>query len=206
MNPQPFFAVALLAIGSAVWTASPPATALDGAVMRLRLPGGGGERLGTAVLVDREPLGQGVALYFLTAASLIDRAAGVHLTTYTDSVQTVGVLRIVAERDAGTPQPVVFSVPNAGEGFAIVGLDSRDALTVESQYMTLRSTRRIVGDRRVSTLVGCLGAPAVTDNGTFGIVTECEGDGPPIVTPLAAVRGLLSQQIPRFGAWGPLFR
>jgi len=206
LSPQPFFAVALLAIGSAVWTASPPATALDGAVMRLRLPGGGGERLGTAVLVDREPLGQGVALYFLTAASLIDRAAGVHLTTYTDSVQTVGVLRIVADHDARTPQPVVFSAPNAGEGFAILGLDSRDEVIIEPQHVTLRSARRIVGDRRLSRLVGCLGAPAVAGDGTFGIVTECEGDGPPIVTPLAAVRALLSQQVPRFGAWAPLSR
>jgi hypothetical protein len=55
----------------------------------------------------------------------------------------------------------------------------------------------VVGDRPAVLLAGCVGAPAIAPGGVFGIVRECDGERPPIVSLLSTARPALDRYMPR---------
>jgi len=192
-----------------IWSAS--ASQLDriatprdgGAVIRLRVPHGTGERLGTAVLVDRSPQRDTVTLYFLTSTHLVLRNQGVQPVRVADRWSEIDVLRIVTAHSDASPMAMRFETPNLDEAFSIAGFDGAERLVTISQRVTVVSPEHVVGDRPAS-LVGCLGAPAITEGSIFGIVVDCESGRPPTIEPLSAARLFLTQKIPTLGGWGPL--
>jgi hypothetical protein len=174
-----------------------------GAVIRLRVPHGASERLGTAVLVDRSPQRDTVTLYFLTSAHLVLRNQGVQPVQMSDRWSEIDVLRIVTAHSDASPMAMRFETPNLDEAFSIAGFDGAERLVTISQRVTVVSPERVVGDRAAG-LVGCVGAPAISEGSVFGIVVDCEAGRPPIVEPLSSARRFLTQKIPTLGGWGPL--
>jgi hypothetical protein len=65
-----------------------------------------------------------------------------------------------------------------------------------------------VSDRDVSGLAGCIGAPAMTAAGVFGIVSQCEKERCAIVLLLSMARSFIKRTVPQpasllSGAWNP---
>jgi len=58
------------------------------------------------------------------------------------------------------------------------------------------SGRFVVGDRDASGLAGCVGAPAVSDEGIYGVVGECDPNRAPVITLLSAAYSLITRQVP----------
>jgi hypothetical protein len=58
----------------------------------------------------------------------------------------------------------------------------------------------VVGDRAVSELPACVGGPATTVAGVFGIVTSCDPGRTPLVTLLRQARPFISYHIPALAA------
>ena len=167
------------------------------------MPHGAGERLGTAVLVDRSPQRDTVTLYFLTSTDLVLRNQGVQPVRVSDRWSEIDVLRIVTAHSDASPMAMRFETPNLDEAFSIAGFNGAERLVTITQRVTVISPEYIVGDRAVG-LVGCLGAPAISEGSVFGIVVDCESDRPPTIEPLSAARVFLTQKVPTLGGWGPL--
>jgi len=188
-----------LAVAAEAQETAPPYRA--GAVLRLELTLGGRERLGTAVLVDRQPRSDGVTLYFLTSSRLVPWNSTVQ-TVGIRRASDIGVLRIFAGKSDAVPLPMRFDAPGPGEAFTIAGFDEAQRLVTVSERISFVSPELVVGDRS-SGLVGCVGAPAISDGSVFGIVTDCQSDRPPTIEPLSAARRFLTPRIPSLGDFAP---
>ena len=171
-----------------------------GAVIRLQLMQGGRERLGTAVLVDRQPRFDGVTLYFLTSSRLVPWNSTIQTVSTLRRQSEIGVLRVVAGESDAVPLSMRFDAPKPGEAFTIAGFDGAQRPATISQRVSIVSPELVVGDR-VSGLVGCVGAPAIFDGSIFGIVTDCESDRTPTIEPLSAARRFLTLKIPSLGGF-----
>lgn len=66
-------------------------------------------------------------------------------------------------------------------------------VTERVRFVTSRS---VLGDRSAAHVAGCRGAPALVERGVFGLVSECDPDRVPVVTPLAAARAFITRTIP----------
>ena len=110
------------------------------------------------------------------------------LTLAAGTSVNIAILRAVAQEISIVPTPLAFHEPPAGTAFAVSGWNSGQVPTAVTQHVTRRSTLLLIGDSELSTLVGCVGAPATTEYGVFGIVTQCDAGRPPVVSLLAAAR------------------
>ena len=185
--------------------------------LRLTVTRGEGTTEATCVLIARDEQVKATAgatetvLYFLTAGRPFRRADGEPLprpsaiTITLEPGHTVeikpdalslpagttvdiAILRAVVQGTSLTPAPLAFHEPAAGSTFVVSGWNSAGAQTAVTERVTRRSTLLLTGDGDLSSLMGCVGAPAIAEYGVFGIVSQCEAGRPPVVSLLAAAR------------------
>jgi hypothetical protein len=194
----------------------PPGT---GAARPLELVYESGIFEGTCALVHAEPQDGVVVLYFVTSARLFKTAQGEPLrparairVTLADgrvvniqhdgvflpagNLVDVAVLRASAPPPAGTPASLAFDAPEPDDDFVIAGSDRDGAELTVSERVRFVSTRLVVGDRDASALVGCLGAPAISADGIYGVVSECDANRAPVVTLLSAAYAFIARHVP----------
>ncbi len=190
----------------------------DPPVVQVTISADDAEQRATAVLIRREPVDSGESLTFLTIGRLLrggrpwskeseesesrvtigggetligPAAVVVPMGTGVD----VAVVRVVTPRSALVPASLSTSAPRAGEAFRIVGLRPGGAVVTVPQQARFVSTRYVVGDRDLSALAGCLGAPALGDAGVFGVVTNCGAGRTPTITLLSAAESFLTRTV-----------
>jgi len=200
-----------------VAAAGTPADAL--AARPLHLVHESGTVDGTCALVYAESRVQDVVLYFITSARLfktpdgetLPSARAMRVTLEGGSEVTVrrqdvflpmgnlvdlAVLRAEAPADTYLPRIMTFDPPPAGSDFSIAGYDRSGALATIAEHVRFTSTRIVVGDRAAAGLVGCVGAPAISEDGIFGVVSECDADRAPVITLLAVAYPLIDRHVP----------
>ena len=167
---------------------------------------------GTGVVVGTERAGQ--VTWVLTAGALFRRADG---EPAADPVQvTVGgrtvvvpperILRPVGDLTGiallvihGLPGETLsmkldYAAPAVGGVFVIAGLSGgmREDVAERVQFV---ATRLVVGDRLLAGIDACLGAPALSERGVLGIVTDCAGGRAPVVTLVSTSRAFLARHL-----------
>ena len=188
-------------------------------VARLRLVGDGAEEHGTAVLIRHDLHGGETVLYFLTSSRLfrtaqgdarpaartievlldgqaplnVDRA-GVFMASGGGCVD-IAVFRVkTSVPTALVPQRVIYEAPHAGDGFFIPGFDQAGDPAHVAAQIRFRSTLMAIADRDVSSLHGCVGAPALNAaGGVFGVINECQPNRLPTISLLAAARHFIER-------------
>ena len=200
---------------------------LYASALRLRVVQDTGTISATCVLVHRDNRADGVVLYFVTAAHLfklptgetLPRARaidvvidGAHaiaidpddLMLPSGDIVDIAVLRAVVTHTTLVPLPLRFEQPAPESVFLIAGRD-RDGVPVTlAERVRRRASAVVVGDRDASALAGCEGAPAVAEQGVFGIVSECEAGRLPVVTLFSIARNWISQHVPGLSYRPPL--
>jgi hypothetical protein len=193
--------------------------------LRLTVTRDEGTTEATCVLIARDEQVKGsvgateTVLYFLTAGRPFRRADGErlpHASAITITLEPghtvdvkpdalslpagtsvdIAILRAVVQETSLTPAPLAFHEPAAGSIFTVSGWNSTEAPTAVTQRVTRRSTLLLIGDGDLSSLMGCVGAPAIAEYGVFGIVTQCEAGRPPVVSLLAAARRWIDAHVP----------
>lgn len=178
-----------------------------------------GEMRGTAALVRLEETQGGVTLYFLTSARLFRGPDGSHQRISTsvtlrlgptltldvkrnDVLSEVGgladlaILRATATDVAPFhPTPVVYGAPPVGAVFLLSGIDEAGVARTVSEHVRFESTLLVVGDGGAPSLVDCLGAPAVTADGVFGVLRECDPHRSPVISLLTLARPFLERHL-----------
>lgn len=161
--------------------------------------------LASAVLVHREDGAGGVVLFFLTSETVL-HPTSIALRSEPeeegtsrpdDSTLNIAVIRVLIEKSALVPAAVALDPPREGAPFFIVTFDASGSPIVVAQRTQKVSARTTTGDLELPVAVGCVGAPAFTEQGVFGIVSDCRTGQPPTITRLSAARALLRRLIPR---------
>jgi hypothetical protein len=209
-------------VAIAVITPSPTLAGDDAttpSIVAVRIATDTGEVRGTAVLIHREDGGNGVVLHFLTSSRLFEtpdgwrdtgsRAVHVRLddgrvldvnskdVLVASGFVDVAILRVTTAHAAMVPRPVIYEPPTVGTVFLISGHDQNDAQTNVVQHVRFESTLLAVGDRDASGLAGCVGAPAMSPDGVFGVVSECDSGRPPVIALLPMARPFINRYLPR---------
>ena len=188
------------------------------AVVQLRIQNEQREAVGSAVLVHREDGPEGVVLYFVTSERLLDRTPAAPGASEAeeeggmssdDVTPNITVLRIRTEKSALVPADVVMDRPAPGASFFVVTHTAAGQRIVLVQQIRTIFTSSATGSAGVPWTLGCVGAPAFTNKGVFGIVSDCPLGQPPKITLLDTRRGLLRRFIPGLhlgpdGFQGPL--
>jgi hypothetical protein len=188
-------------------------------VVRLRLVRDIAEEHGTAVLIRHDLHGSETVLHFLTSSRLFrtaqgDRRAGARpielLLDGQDPLEVeradvlmasgggcvdIAVFRVTTRvPTALVPQRVIYDAPHAGGGFFILGFDRSGGSTQVAAHIRFRSTLMAIADRDVSSLPGCVGAPAVVAaEGVFGVINECQPNRPPVISLLSVARHFIER-------------
>jgi hypothetical protein len=188
-------------------------------VFAIRVVSDSGERAGTAVLLGRERRGADEDLFMVTASELLepaDRRQGRRVPNgrlFVDSGDTrqvdpqhiflpasglfaIAVFRVTVPARPAAVRPIVYDTPPAGSVFLIAGFDQAGSRRSVVERVRFESSRYATGDRDASGLHGCIGAPAIGEQGVFGIVTECVPGRAPVITVLSLARTFLDQHIP----------
>ena len=174
------------------------------AVVQLQLTVENKKTVTSAVLVDREDSPQGVVLYFLTSDSLVRDRSVTPSPSISDyegemevqaSAPSIAVLRILTESSSLVPARVTFESPDPGAPFFIVSHDAAGAQVIIPQHIGMMSGGFAAGDVDMR-VAACVGAPAFSEKGVFGIVSECETNRPPLITLLSAEKGLVLRLVP----------
>jgi hypothetical protein len=200
--------------------ASPRAgdNAADSSVLRLRVVTDAGDVDGTGFLIHRDDRNPDVALYFLTSARLFRdpqggpspriQAARVFLggehtldvprddIFVCTGVIDVAVVRATSPSTTLVPRPLVYDPPSPGEVFHISGYGRDGARATVAERVRFLSTLLAVGDRDASALVGCVGAPAISRNGAFGLVSECTAGRTPTIALFSVARAFIERHVP----------
>jgi hypothetical protein len=204
-------AVATLCLG-ALLTPRPldaQRSATDSSVVRLQVSGESKETLATAVLVHREVREHDIVLYLLTSAQ-VPRASGSHrpdLSTVSShdfptehvvlsaKALDIAVLKIVTRDSVLVPARVSLDSPHPGDRFVVAVNDGESVASVALRARMV-STRFVITDQDLSSLPGCLGAPAFRDDAVFGVVTECLSGRAAVIALLGGVESFLRRQVP----------
>jgi hypothetical protein len=174
---------------------------------------------GTCVLIHREDRGAESVLYFLTSSHLFrgpddERPRQQTVRVQLDSGRTleirrdgisipagsaidVAVLRTATAPTGAVPRLLNYEPPSIGEVFHISGYDRHGAPVAIAQHVRFRSTLLTVGDHDTSALAGCVGAPAISQRGVFGVVTECDAGRPPVIALISVARSFIDRHLPR---------
>lgn len=167
---------------------------------------------GTGVVVGSERAGR--VTFVLTAGGLFRRADGepasdpvqVTLGGRTVVVSAERILRPVGELTGiallvvpgalGETAPVnlEYAAPAVGGVFVIAGLAGGGRVDVPERVQFV-ATRLVVGDRTLAGVEACLGAPALSEHGVLGIVTDCAGGRAPVVTLVSGSRAFLTRHL-----------
>jgi hypothetical protein len=192
----------------------------DGSVLRLQVVTDAGKTDGTCVLIHREDRGAQAVLFFLTSSRqlrepddqrllrqpnvrlLLDsgRTLDVRrddISIPAGAVVDIAVLRTAAVSTGTVPRVLNYEPPSIGEVFHISGYDHNGAPVAITEHVQFRSTLLAVGDRDTSALEGCIGAPAISSRGVFGVVTECDAGRPPVIALISVARSFIDRHLPR---------
>jgi hypothetical protein len=203
-------------VGRASANGEPPAPSLAA----VRVVSDAGEMHGTAVLIRREDTRDSATLYFLTSARLfrgpdgnyqrvsksvtlrIDKTLELDVNcndVFADGsgLVDVAILRATAPGAVALqPTPLVYGPPPVGAAFLLSGIDEAGGTTTVSEHVRFESTLLVLGDRDAPSFVDCLGTPAVTAGGVFGIVRECDAHRAPVISLLTMARSFLERHLP----------
>jgi hypothetical protein len=156
-------------------------------------------------------------LYFLTSARLFKTADGgrypaeraVYLELEDEraivkphdvllpggSIVDVAILRVAVPSTTLVPSRVVYELPASRNAFVVSGYDPTGIPVTRAEGIRFKSTRLVVGDRDASDLPGCVGAPAVSPEGVFGVVSECEVNRCPVISLLPMARPFIERHV-----------
>ena len=189
------------------------------AILRVEIVRSRGTSGGTCFLVHRERRTNDVVLYFATAAHLFKTSEGEsrgvtrHVRVLPSGeppveiseddiflprgdMLDVAVIRAAVPTTTFVPLLITFEPPRVDATFVISGYHGDGSRATLPQRVRFESTLVIVGDRIASELVGCAGAPALVEDGVFGVVSECQANRNPIVVPLTAARSFIERTVP----------
>jgi hypothetical protein len=198
-------------------TEDPPA---DDSVVKLRVVTDAGIIDGTGVVIHRDDRGSAVVLYLLTSSRLFKDREGEGLPraqpvqVWVDAEHTLDVGRPDVFMPAGpvidavllrattaatrlVARPISYESPSVGEPFLVAGHDRFGAPALIAERIRFQSTLLATGDRDASTLLGCVGAPAISQKGVFGLVTECHQGRAPVIAILSMARSFIERHLPR---------
>jgi hypothetical protein len=173
----------------------------------------------TCALIHAEASGDGLALYFVTSARLFKTAEGepfrpasaiqITLEDGTEiavrredvslpigNLVDIAVLRAEVPNAAVAAGSITFDPPVPASAFVIAGYDGDGAPTTIAGHVRFASTRLIVGDRDASPIAGCVGAPALDEDGIFGVVSECDANRAAVITPLSVAYAFIVKHVP----------
>lgn len=183
---------------------------------RVRIVRDGGPVEATAVLVRRQPDDEHVVLHFVTAAhpfknvigrpspyeSLSVEVQGTNLEVrpqdlvLPSGVIDIAILRVTVSSSAVAPPPLTLEIPAPGAPFFLAGFGAAGNPVKLEQHVRRVATLAVAGDRSVTGMTGCAGAPALFEQRVFGIVSTCGSDTPPVVVPFAAIADWLKRHVP----------
>ena len=190
-------------------------------VVALRVVTDAGDTHGAAVLIHRDDRAEEATLYFLTSARLFRAPDGERTgpakaiqlrlrDTLTLDVKPEDVLfagggfvdlamlrGTVANTEPFRPVTVVYDPPAVGAAFLLSGVGEGGAVQSVAQRIRFESTMLVVGDRDASRVSGCLGAAAISSQGVFGVVRECEPNRPPVISLLSMAQSWLDRCLAR---------
>jgi hypothetical protein len=192
----------------------------DGSVVRLRLVTDAGDVNGTGVVIYRETRGPDVVLSFLTSSRLfrgpdgeaLPRAQPIRVWLDAERMLDVGredvfipagpvidavVFRATTAATTLVARPISYETPTVGGVFLVAGHDRNGAPAMVAERIRFQSTLLAVGDRDASTLFGCLGAPAISQHGVFGLVTECSPGRAPVIALFSMARSFIERRLPQ---------
>jgi hypothetical protein len=106
------------------------------------------------------------------------------------------VIRAVTTAANLTPVRMVYDTPPAGGVFMIASFDRDGRRTIVTERAQPVANGLFTGDHSTTHVAAGYGAPALVENGVFGLLGDCTPDGFPIVTPLTAVRSFIIRHIP----------
>jgi hypothetical protein len=225
-------AVSLLGVVAAlVIAAGHPVRATSdtgGTIVRIQVGGGSATRDGAGFLVHAAPKGNTTVYSFVTTSALLDpvplgerRTISVRLRLWADDGTTldasgmdlrfpggmhagldIAVIRIESSVPGLRPLPITLDPPEPGDTFVVQGRQRSGPLTM-NERVRFRSSRLLIGDRTITLAAELLGAPALTAEGAFGIVSQCSASRVPVVTLLSAAESFLTLAIP---GWAPANR
>lgn len=193
----------------------------DHSVFRIEVVAGARISEGTCVLVQQENRDGDSVLYFLASARLFtggdvqrgteprrvrilrDGSTAIDIVAANillppDQEADVAVIRVVAARGTLAPMPLVFELPQPGRAFIVEGFGTSGLrLTVPQRVRYGSSTALVVeGDRAGGTLAACVGAPAIVEDGVFGLVNACPTGTAPSIALLSNARRFISDNVP----------
>jgi hypothetical protein len=220
MARAPFLCAAILTAAAATAaSASEPAPA--GLVLRVEAPADAHVRQGTAFLVHRDAGARAPVLYFVTSARVVDGAHGARLFTpagraidvAADDIVLPGadiaILRVRTTDVEGEPVALTTSAPAQHDVFVLVGQAEAGPPRVVAQRVAFVSSQFVIGDRASADSDAFLGAPAFTEAGVFGFVSEWLPGQLPVIALMSPAVEVLARHVPGWTARpapAPLFQ
>ncbi len=204
---------ALAALALVLVVGSPVSASGDApSVVRLTTVHGGNAIDGTGVVVGTERAGR--VTWVLTAGALFRRADGepaadpVQVTIGGRTVvvpperivrpigELTGIALLSVQEVPGDTTAVTldYGAPAVGSVFVIASLSGGVRVDV-AERMQFVATRLVVGDRALTGVPACLGAPALSGQGVLGVVTDCAEGRAPVVTLVSAARAFLTRHL-----------
>ena len=172
----------------------------------------------SCVLINREDRQSEVVLYFVTAAQpfrMDDGRLRPYPTAVTlnldgttrvavnpadislsNSLTDIALFPVTVPATAVLPRSITFDDPKVGAMFLIAGRTASRQPLIVPQHVSRRATAVLVGDRDVSGLAPCTGAPALSEAGVFGIVTTCGPGLRPVVSLFSFAQPWMVRRVP----------
>ncbi len=204
---------ALAALALVLVVGSPVSASGDApSVVHLATVHGGTAMDGTGIVVGTERAAR--TTWVLTAGALFRRADGepasdpVQVTIGARTVvvppehivlpvgELTGIALVAIHGFAGDTSPVVldYGAPAVGGVFVIGSLAGGVRMDVAERVQFV-ATRLVVGDRALTGVAACLGAPALSEQGVLGIVTDCASGRAPVITLVSGSRTFLTRHL-----------
>ena len=207
-----------------LWTAhavaAPPA---GGTIVRVHVTSPARSIDGTGVLIHQVSQPGETVLYFLTSAHLFEDPGPYRVRVRLNAWETIdiapegtliptslpgpsgeiAILKAVTNAGAYAglmTVPIVFDAPAIGDVFVVSGLDPADIAVTGAQHASFSAAKFLIGDRAITDLHDCAGAPALLPAGVFGLVSECGSGLPPVVSRLSAARAFIADHVPGWDA------
>lgn len=216
-----WIALAGMLVYAGVVVASNARSTGDGAVLRMQIIDGDTTTESTCFLVHKEQRQCDVVYYFLTSAHVLDTEATAERGSASRRIRVIigdaiaieaggtdvlfparaeqgldlAIVKAVsADRDLAAV-PISMELPDPGQVFVIRRF-AGNGLPLLAERVRSRSARFVVGDRTAADVSGLVGAPAMVEDGVFGLVSDWDPSRVPVITLLSAARGFLSRAIP----------
>jgi len=144
---------------------------------------------------DSQPPVRGVRVLFEGGRTFEVRREDVFVPGGT--IVDVTVFRVTTAYTTLVPRAIVYDPPLPDDVFLVSGFDKNGAHASVPQHMRFEATLLAAGDRDASGLHGCVGAPAISQKGVFGIVSECDANRSPVIALLSMSRSFIERHMPR---------